>query len=61
MFPKREAELTEDVQAIANDAHAARAAAFEQFADLRLDSSYLLARLILRDKVGDTARHHGVT
>ena len=49
MFPKREATLTEDVQAIANDAHAARTAAFEQFADLRLDSSYRLARLILRD------------
>ena len=49
MFPKREAELTEDVRAIATDADAARGAAFERFADERLDASYRLARLILRD------------
>jgi RNA polymerase sigma-70 factor (ECF subfamily) len=50
MFPKREARLTEDVQATATDAEAARAAAFERFADERLDASYRLARLILRDE-----------
>jgi RNA polymerase sigma-70 factor, ECF subfamily len=48
-FPKREAELTEDAGAIATDADAARGAAFERFADERLDASYRLARLILRD------------
>jgi RNA polymerase sigma-70 factor, ECF subfamily len=48
MDPKREAELTEDVRAVANDADAARAA-FEQFVHERLDASYRLAHLILRD------------
>ena len=42
-------KLTEDVQAIATEADAARAAAFERFADKRLDASYRLARLILSD------------
>lgn len=49
MFPKREAGLTEDLQAAATNLDAARIAAFEQLVDERLDASYRLARLILRN------------
>ena len=49
VIPKREAGLSEDARAIATDAEAARAVAFEQLVDERLDATYRLARLILRD------------
>jgi RNA polymerase sigma-70 factor, ECF subfamily len=45
----REATLSEEARAIATDTEAARAAAFESLVAERLDSTYRLARLILRD------------
>ena len=47
--PQREASLSEEARAIATDAEAARAAAFQRLVDERLDATYRLARLILRD------------
>lgn len=44
-----EASLSERARAIATDAEAARAAAFESLVADRLDATYRLARLILRD------------
>ena len=47
--PIREGELSNAGRTLAADAEAARAAAFEQLVQARLDDSYRLARLILRD------------
>jgi RNA polymerase sigma-70 factor (ECF subfamily) len=49
MFPKREGRLSDGERAIAADAEAARAVAFERLIEDRLDATYRLARLILRD------------
>jgi len=46
---QREASLSEEARAIATDTEAARAAAFELLVAERLDATYRLARLILRD------------
>ena len=46
---KREAGLSEEAPAIASDEETARAAAFSRLVDERLDETYRLARLILRD------------
>ena len=43
------ASLSEEARAIATDAEAARAAAFEALVAERLGSTYSLARLLLRD------------
>ena len=47
--PIREGELSNAGRSLAADAEAARAAAFEQLVQARLDDTYRLARLILRD------------
>jgi len=47
--PIREGELSNAGRTLAADAEAARAAAFEQLVQARLDDTYRLARLILRD------------
>lgn len=49
MLPKREDRLSDDARLIATDAEMARSAAFERLVDERLDETYRLARLILRD------------